>query len=438
MRAPTNPVGRTYEPAKRDRVVMGSGHMRSTEETGSGSGRANRFAALGFSRDGAIYRHRVRGAIDHPDYIPGLDGLRAISVMLVIVAHGGFEHIVPGGLGVTVFFFISGFLITNLLISEAVQAGRNDIGRFYMRRYLRLTPELSAYILVCLIGSAIFFHVEIGRFIASALYFMNYYVLFAGAERAVPPNPFVLGHLWSLAVEEHFYLVFPLLFFGLFRRPRVFAVVLVAICLAAIADRAIAVGVFHDVDYTYFASDARIDSIIYGCLLALAMRHPLGERVADALGRSPVLVAALALMIATLVFRGETFRDVFRYSAQGLALFIGVACLYTSVLGAVVVQVLETSVLRFIGRISYGMYLWHLLPSQAFFIFRGIAPADSATASLADKLGAVVASTVVAIVMGYLGQRLLLRPLAGLRHRYGSRTAESFADAAGSKPEANR
>ena len=422
--------------------------MQSTEEAGSGGRRgppagpgATRpagFAAAGFSRDGAIYRRRVRGAIDHPDYIPGLDGLRAISVMLVIVAHAGFEHIVPGGLGVTVFFFISGFLITNLLISEAVQAGRNDIGRFYMRRYLRLTPELYAYILVCLIGSALFFHVEIGRFVASAFYFMNYYVLFAGAVPSVPPNPFVLGHLWSLAVEEHFYLAFPLLFFALFRRPRTFAVVLVAVCLAAIADRAIAVGVFHNADYTYYASDARIDSIIYGCLLALAMRHPLGERVGDALGRSPVLVAALALMIATLVYRGETFRDVFRFSAQGLALFIGVACLYTSVLGAVAVQVLETRVLRFVGRISYGMYLWHLLPGQAFFIARGIAPADAGAAPLADKLGAVVVSTVVAVAMGYLGQRLLLRPLAGLRHRYGSRTAESFADATGAPSEANR
>lgn len=384
----------------------------------------------GFSPDGSIYRRSVRGAVDHPDYIPGLDGLRALSVMLVIVGHAGFQNIVPGGLGVTIFFFISGFLITNLLISEAVRAGRNDIGRFYIRRYLRLTPELYAYILVCLIGSALFFQVEIGRFVAAAFYFMNYYALFAGAEPSVPPNPFVLGHLWSLAVEEHFYLAFPLLFFGLFRRPGVFVAVLVAICLAAVADRAIAHGVFHNADYAAFASDARIDSIIYGCLLALAMRHPLGERLVASFGRSPVLVAAAALMLASLLYRGELFRDVFRYSAQGIALFVGVACLYASVLGSAVVLLLETGIPRFLGRISYGMYLWHLLPNHAFFIWRGVSPAETELAPLADKLGAVVVSTLVAIVMGYLGQRLLLRPLAGLRHRFGSRTAEAFAEEA--------
>lgn len=400
--------------------------------------REPRQAATGFSRDGAVYRRRVRGAVDHPDYIPGLDGLRALSVMLVIVAHAGFQRIVPGGLGVTIFFFISGFLITNLLISEAVQAGRNDIGRFYVRRYLRLTPELYAYILVCLIGSAVFFRVEIGAVVASALYFMNYYALFSSAVTSSPPNPFVFGHLWSLAVEEHFYLAFPLLFLVLFRRPRVFVPVLVAICLAAIAVRAIAYGVFDNADYTYCASDARIDSIIYGCLLALTMRHPVGERLVSGLGRSPVLVAAVVLMLGTLIYRGETFRDVFRFSAQGIALFIGVACLYTSVLGSFAVVLLETGILRFLGRISYGMYLWHLLPSHAFFIFRGITPAESELAPLADKLGAVVVSTVVAIVMGYLGQRLLLRPLAGLRHRFGSRTAEGFADGAGASPAAPR
>lgn len=412
--------------------------MRRTGDARSDGSRAVRvkpvrarksgLAAAGFSRDGSIYRRRVQGAVDHPDYIPGLDGLRALSVMLVIVAHAGFQSVVPGGLGVTIFFFISGFLITNLLISEAVQAGRNDIGRFYVRRYLRLTPELYAYLLVCLIGSALFFRVEIWAFVASALYFMNYHLLFSAAATSGPPNPFVLGHLWSLAVEEHFYLAFPLLFLLLFRRPGVFALVLVAVCLAAIADRAIAHGVFHDSDYTYYASDARIDSIIYGCLLALAMRHPVGDRLLHGLGRSPVLVGAVVLMLATLIYRGETFRDVFRFSAQGIALFIGVACLYTSVLGSFAVVLLETGVLRFLGRISYGMYLWHLLASHAYFILRGIAPVDAELAPLADKVGAVLVSTLVAIVMGYLGQRLLLRPLAGLRHRFGSRTAGRFAD----------
>lgn len=379
-----------------------------------------------FSADGSIYRRGVRGAVDLPDYIPGLDGLRAISVMLVIVGHGGLENVVPGGLGVTIFFFISGFLITNLLISEAVQYGGNAIGKFYVRRYLRLTPELYAYVLICLIASAVFFHVEIGRFLASFLYLMNYFSLFAGQE-GDPANPFVLGHLWSLAVEEHFYLVFPLLFVLLFRRPRAFVLVLVGICLAAIGVRAIAFGVFDNPDYAYFASDARIDSIIFGCLLALAMRHAVGQRILYRFGRSPVLVAALALMLATLLYRDEAFRDVLRFTVQGIALFFGVAALYTSALGAFVVMVLEVGVLRFLGRISYGMYLWHFLPGRAVFLIAGVDPVHATEAPIAVKIAAIVASTAVAVLMGYLGQRLLLRPLAGLRHRFGSRTAEPLA-----------
>jgi len=379
-----------------------------------------------FSCDGAIYRRRVRGAVGLPDYIPGLDGVRALSVMLVIVGHGGFEHIVPGGLGVTIFFFISGFLITNLLISEAVRHGGNAIGKFYVRRYLRLTPELYAYVLVCLIASAVFFHVEIGRFLASFLYVMNYFSLFSG-EQGDPQNPFVLGHLWSLAVEEHFYLGFPLLFAVLFRRLRAFVAVLVAICVAAVAVRAVAVFVFHDPAYAHFASDARIDSIIFGCLLALAMRHPASLRLLSRFGSSGALIAALGLMLLTLLYRDEAFRDVLRFSLQGVALFIGVACLYTSALGTFAVRVLEIGVLRFLGRISYGMYLWHFLPARAVFLWFGVDPNHATAAPVTVKIVAIIASTAGAVLMGYLGQRLLLRPLAGLRHRFGSHTAGALS-----------
>ncbi|MDQ0315980.1 peptidoglycan/LPS O-acetylase OafA/YrhL [Amorphus orientalis] len=347
--------------------------------------------------------------------------------MLVIVAHAGFEHIIPGGLGVTVFFFISGFLITNLMISEAVQTGRTAIGKFYVRRYLRLAPELYFYVLVCLLASALFFRVETGEIVAAALYVMNYFRLFAEADSSGPINPFVLGHLWSLAVEEHFYLVFPLLFAALFRRPKALLAALIAICGAAVVVRAVAFGVFGNVDYTSFASDARIDSIIYGCLLALGLRHPSGASFAERVGKSPVLLAALALMLATLLFRDDTFRAVFRYSLQGVALFVGVAALYTNALGTFAVTILELGPLRFLGRISYGMYLWHFLPVQAVFMWRGFDPAEAVAAPLSDKLTAIVVSTAVAVAMGYLGQRFLLRPLAGVRHRFGSRTAQGLA-----------
>lgn len=125
------------------------------------------------------------------NYIPGLDGLRALSVLLVIISHCGMPK-VPGGLGVTVFFFISGYLISTLLFTESLQSGRIAVGRFYMRRYLRLMPELIVYIAVAGVGSWLFFKAFRAIDIVAALfYFTNYLKIFAPA---VGDAPFGLGH----------------------------------------------------------------------------------------------------------------------------------------------------------------------------------------------------------------------------------------------------
>ena len=133
-------------------------------------------------------------------YVPAIDGMRALAITTVVASHFGAEQIVPGGFGVTVFFFISGYLITSLMIQEHSRRGRIAIVLFYIRRFLRLAPAL----LVSIAAVSVTFFLAFGfssisQIFAAVFYYMNYYVIFGGS------TPLPLGPLWSLAVEEHYY-----------------------------------------------------------------------------------------------------------------------------------------------------------------------------------------------------------------------------------------
>jgi peptidoglycan/LPS O-acetylase OafA/YrhL len=202
--------------------------------------------------------------------IPSLNGIRAISVLLVVLAHSGFGTIVPGGLGVTIFFFLSGYLITTLMITESQRVGNIAILSFYARRIFRLAPALL--ITLTIAYGLTYFGLLPGRITlegltAQLLYFANYYTVFLDPSNSNLPAG--TGPLWSLAVEEHFYIVFPLLmtsFMSNAWRPRTIAMVFFISCLVILAWR---IHLVHSPEYftdrTYLASDTRIDSIIYGC-----------------------------------------------------------------------------------------------------------------------------------------------------------------------------
>ena len=145
------------------------------------------------------------------EVIPSLDGIRAISVLIVVLGHSGLEALVPGGLGVTIFFFLSGYLITTLMLTEHERTGGINIFNFYTRRVFRLMPPL-------LVTLAIAYGLTYARLLsggitdtglaAQLLYFANYYGLFFDPGNTIPDGT---GILWSLAVEEHFYIFYPLL-----------------------------------------------------------------------------------------------------------------------------------------------------------------------------------------------------------------------------------
>jgi peptidoglycan/LPS O-acetylase OafA/YrhL len=268
-------------------------------------------------------RHRPGG-----DPIPSLDGLRAISISIVLVSHAGYGKIVPGGFGVTIFFFLSGYLITTLLMDENDRLGRIHIGRFYLRRALRLFPPLVITLIIA--DLLVYFGLLDGGItwtgaIAQLLYFANYYGLFFDPGNTTAAGT---GILWSLAVEEHFYMVYPALLVGLLAVGlswRWIFVILAAACLMALLWRMHLAGLPNfNVTRTYYSSDTRFDSIGFGCLLALAAN----PNSAKAGTYNPMLDPRFALLLAgativtaiSMIWRDIYFRETFRYSLQGIAL----------------------------------------------------------------------------------------------------------------------
>ena len=256
--------------------------------------------------------------------IPSLDGWRAVAIAIVFLSHAGLGRIVPGGLGVTIFFFLSGYLITTLLVREFSASQGIHVRHFYLRRVLRLTPPLLLVLVLTygLTYCGLFTgNASWSGFLAQLFYFANYYALFFDNGHTLPQGT---GVFWSLAVEEHFYFVFPALFIFLMRRVdhRKIPLYLAGLCVLVLLWRYVLV--LHagaSMERTYYATDTRIDSILFGCILALLRVPPA---LHAALQKPAVRIAGvtlgLALLLATLVVRDGVFRETLRYSLQGLAL----------------------------------------------------------------------------------------------------------------------
>ena len=301
-------------------------------------------------------------------YIPSLDGLRAASILIVFVSHAGLGHLVPGGFGVTVFFFISGFLITALLCREFDSFGKIAFRAFYVRRALRLMPPLfialaTAATLVLL--GFINVEIDVPTLAAQILFLSNYYQIY-GSSQSIPG----LGVLWSLAVEEHFYLIWPMVFV-LVARKRIGLRFLALAAAAFLAWRIFRYSLLGTSDTAiYYLSDTRLDSLLYGCLLALMMWRGIlrkGDGIAPSfLVRNALITISVLAILATFVLRDDTFRSTWRYSIQGLALMPIVFSAVTQP-HATLFRPLNWRYVRLIGILSYSIYLVHNVFLQMLF-----------------------------------------------------------------------
>ncbi|MDA1230502.1 MAG: acyltransferase [Planctomycetota bacterium] len=356
---------------------------------------------------------KPRTSIDrHADsrvlHIPSLDGVRAVAVMMVFLSHAGLGHIVPGGFGVTVFFFLSGYLITSLLREEFRKHDSINLKNFYFRRVIRIWPPLYLTLAIvaalCWLGAFGLRSPESRPLLYQLLHLGNYYQIF-GHQTGMPGT----GILWSLAVEEHFYLVWPLLFVALYGRlsRAQFSMLLVGICLTVLAWRCVLVWRWSANEWrTYLATDTRIDSILFGCILAIWRNPNLDDIKKHRVCVMLLLVALSSLtLLATFAIRSSDFRETFRYSIQGLALM---PLLYVAVNRAneSFFRWLNHPALRLVGVLSYSIYLSH------FFVLHLLSESSRWTPWISAVLAAAIS---VCFALGI--QLLVDRPLMVFRRR---------------------
>ncbi len=356
-------------------------------------------------------------------FMPALDGLRAISILLVVLSHLGLDRVLPGAFGVTLFFFLSGYLITRQLLQRLYARHGLGLRGFYLRRALRLMPTALTYILL----SGLLYRMAGGQislvgWLTAIVYGANYHALWYGYGTSLPGVRHPFNILWSLAIEEHFYLVWPCVL-GMVWRSRFLPWALLALCGAEFAWRWILFDSCYSAhpgmfcapvnanpllryNQLYLSTDTRLDSIAWGTLLAVwEVRHARWFRPAE----WPVIapLSAGLLLMASFAQPGAFAHYVLRATLQGYALLVLVAALIHT----------ENRLRRWLscrpavalGRLSYALYLWH---------WGALAFADWAEPgnrllwlAIAAPLSACLATTA------YFGVE---RPLLQVRRRAGS------------------
>ncbi|MFL6139683.1 MAG: acyltransferase family protein [Frankiaceae bacterium] len=296
--------------------------------------------------------------------VDALDGIRAIAILGVLGWHAS-EHSVRGGhLGVAVFFTLSGFLITTLLLDERAATGRVDLRRFYRRRTARLVPALvvavaAGGLLAMTHPRASTPHQALVGIVSTLTYTSNFVAALARQQITD-----VLSWSWSLSLEEQFYLLWPALFLLGLRSPRHHRTLVRAtvVCYVALTAWRVVIAGGLDAAFSsrvYFGPDTRVDAVVVGCLLALLLHRPGGTSVAAG-RRTAVLAAPAFVLLLALLALGSPVHGVFLADLQLTPLLT--AAVIAGVVGAgdgLVRSVLSWRPLVWIGRRSYSAYLWN-------------------------------------------------------------------------------
>jgi len=284
---------------------------------------------------------------------PALDGLRGLAVALVVAAHVTIPYMGGGVIGVDIFFVLSGFLITALLLEEESGTGRVDLLAFYRRRALRLFPALALLLPVVAIAANV--SPEIDKTTAGLTTRAIPWVVGYAANwgRALGTQMGLFGHTWSLAIEEQFYLLWPFILLALLGKNRRYGrviIVSIAVVFVVAVYRAFEWSAGAGVDRVANGTDMRADSLLVGCAIAVGLHRGLSLR-------PPPVVVALAVGFLAYVIATQGPFSGFLYLG-------GLTCVALAA-GVIILALLESPWLLdhrplvLTGRISYGIYLWH-------------------------------------------------------------------------------
>ncbi|MDF0285128.1 acyltransferase family protein [Staphylococcus pseudintermedius] len=314
------------------------------------------------------FNQRDRKPIN-PRYMPGLDGVRAVAVIAIIIYHLNPQWLSGGFLGVDTFFVISGYLITSLLLTEYHNTGKIELMSFWLRRVKRLIPAVLFLVMGVIVLSLIFMPTEIQKVradsIAAIFYVSNWWYIMQNVDYfeqfAVQP----LKHLWSLAIEEQFYLVFPIVLLSLLsfirRLKSIRIIFLILLVISMIAIMVLYVP-NENVARVYFGTDTRIQTLLMGVLLALVwppfqLKAKVNRQMRTMIDTAGVV--GLAILFICFKFVSET-NSILYYGGFFLISTVTLLVIASSVHpSGYFAKFLGNKVFTFIGSRSYSLYLWH-------------------------------------------------------------------------------
>jgi peptidoglycan/LPS O-acetylase OafA/YrhL len=353
-----------------------------------------------------------------------LDALRALSVLLVVFAHSGFS-LIPGGLGVTIFFVISGYIITKLILSEVERTGNFSIWKFYGRRFWKIAPPFVIIIIIPTLFTWKIQHISLERFLSQVFFLYNWVKLDTGSEGVLSGT----GVVWSLSIEEQFYIVVALsTFFLCLRSFRNLSKYLLCIFASAwIFSTVMRVNFsyfgsyldYHDdtgnLPRIYLGTDTRMSSICAGAVLAILARNSnliSYLRIKKKFLLPLAYIIILISFVLSLTIRTFHFRDTLRFTLQEIS-----TCLLVT-LGPILgwtshylKHLIQSRIIQLIGLASYCIYLSHLMVMLA--VERHLSYSNGVSSEFIK-----IASSVLSILIGILLYLISDKPFEGMRLRF--------------------
>jgi peptidoglycan/LPS O-acetylase OafA/YrhL len=374
------------------------------------------------------------GASRHT-YVPAFDGLRAVAVISVVLVHLGPTSASwleaargRGWFGVDAFFVLSGFLITSLLFDELAARGTINLPRFYVRRALRLQPAYISAVLAALAAGYFLAPQYLATTVPAWPYLLTYTVNLAVAFAVVTP-PLLLTVMWTLCLEEQFYLLWPWVFRRVGEGRALRFLLCVVGCLAVY--RALLYGWLTSENFfepspaavfrIAFATDTRIDTILIGCALAVAIRTDRPRRLWAVLTNSRAFPPLVVALVVPAIWWLYDPRRYWHYGAVGPAIS---GVMFAAVVAAIALQpqswpsrVLSWRPLTFVGKVSYGIYLFHFTVLLTLTIVFG--KPYGTVLSLREELVAIALGLSLSVFVAWLHYRCIEAPLMAWREQLG-------------------